>query len=104
MKDPIHQIREDWKAAKDADDPLAGLCALSTVSVDDGRPRVRTLVLWDIREEGVVLLTNNTSPKWHELRRRPCHEVMILWTSVQKQYRLRGEASGLPDSDRKSVV
>src|SRR5687767_9292432 len=96
---PIQEIRDDWDAARKAGDPTANLCALSTVGFVDGRPRVRTLILWDVRDDGVVLLTNTTSPKWYELQGNPHFEVMMLWTSVMKQYRVRGVTRDLPLAD-----
>jgi pyridoxamine 5'-phosphate oxidase len=99
MDNPIEQIRSDWEKARKAGDPTANLCALSTVGLTDGRPRVRTLIMWDVTESGVVLLTNTTSPKWHELQRNPHFEVMILWTSIHKQYRLRGRVRDLPEGE-----
>jgi pyridoxamine 5'-phosphate oxidase len=103
VSDPVQQVRTDWEAAKKAGDSGANLCALSTVDLRDGRPRVRTLILWDIRDDGVALLTNTTSPKWHELQMNPHFELMILWATIQKQYRLRGVVRELPESDLRSL-
>jgi pyridoxamine 5'-phosphate oxidase len=100
---PIEQIRSDWDAARKAGDPGANLCALATVGVDDGRPRVRTLILWDVRDGGAALLTNTTSPKWQELQANPHFELMILWTSIQKQYRLRGLGHDLPEPELRAL-
>lgn len=101
--DPIQRLLEDWKSAKAARDPLAELCLLSTISLEDDRPRVRTLVLWEIHRTGLVVLTNDTSPKWRELHRNPAFELALLWTSLQKQYRIRGDAAELPELQMKTL-
>jgi len=96
VNNPIIQLKGDWADARKANDPMSNLCALSTVGAEDGRPRVRTLIVWDIRDDGVVLLANTTSPKWREIQRNPHFEATLVWTSIQRQYRLRGEAEALP--------
>jgi pyridoxamine 5'-phosphate oxidase len=89
VEHPIHMLQADQEKARSLSDPSSDLCALATVDAD-GCPAVRTLVLWEVRDEGPVLLTNITSPKWHHLSLNGKFELLILWTTLQRQYRLRG--------------
>jgi pyridoxamine 5'-phosphate oxidase len=99
---PIPQLQRDWKAAKDAGDPAATFCALATVD-EAGHPHVRTVVLWDIRSDGLPILTNTTSPKWAHLRSKPNYELVLLWLSLQRQYRIRGTCVELPREDTRRL-
>jgi len=96
--DPIALILNDGRAANRANDPMSNLCGLSTVGLD-GRPKVRTLILWDVRNDGLALLANTTSPKHHELERDPHFEALLVWPIIQRQYRLRGEVREMTASD-----
>jgi pyridoxamine 5'-phosphate oxidase len=94
--DPIAEIVAERERARVAGDPLADLCILAT-SDGGGAPGVRALVLRDVGPDGLGLLISATSPKWEPLRSGR-YEGLLLWTSVQRQYRVRGGLRPMPDA------
>ncbi len=94
--DPIAEVVADRERARAAGDPLVDVCILATA---DGRaaPGVRPLVLRDIGPDGVGLLVSATSPKWEPLRSGR-YEVLLLWTSIRRQYRVRGGLCPMPEA------
>jgi pyridoxine/pyridoxamine 5'-phosphate oxidase len=95
---PLHDMAEDWGKARQREDPAADLCALATVD-SSGQPCVRTVVLWDVIEGSFVIMSNTLSPKWRQLKESGSWEVLILWTSLLKQYRLRGKLREPSEAD-----
>jgi pyridoxamine 5'-phosphate oxidase len=95
---PLHDIAEDWSKARQREDPAAELCALATVD-SIGRPCVRTVVLWDVTEDGLVIMSNTLSPKWRQLKDSGEWEVLILWTTINKQYRVSGRLREPSEAD-----
>jgi pyridoxamine 5'-phosphate oxidase len=92
--DPIADIVGDRERARAAGDPLADVCILATAG-RNGAPGVRALVLRDIGPEGVGLLISATSPKWEPLRSGR-YECLLLWTTIRRQYRIRGGLAPMP--------
>ncbi len=86
--DPIAEIVAERERARASGDPLVDVCILATA---DGRgaPGVRPLILRDVGPQGLGLLVSATSPKWEPLRGGR-YEVLLLWTSIRRQYRIRG--------------
>lgn len=78
------------------DDGWAAVCALGTVN-SDGDAEQRTLVLRETHER-LSLFFSATSPKWHELQRRPTASIVIYMPSTQVQYRLRVAWERIADS------
>ncbi len=81
----LERFRSERELALAADDPMASLLALATVS-PEGRPQVRTLVLRDV-ESKLAIFLNRTSPKWRALQSTPEPSFMTYWPSRQLQYR-----------------
>lgn len=94
--DPIGEIAAERERARAARDPLADVCILAT-SDGRGAPGVRPLVLRDVGPDGVGLLVSATSPKWEPLRSGR-YEVLLLWTSIRRQYRLGGGLRPMPEA------
>lgn len=91
---PIELIRADRDRARTEDDPLVDRCFLATVR-DDGEPAVRTLVLRDVDTRYAVFF-NATSPKFEQIRKSKTVEVLLWYSSVQIQYRLRCALQPVP--------
>lgn len=93
--DPIAEIVQARERARAAGDALVDLCILATV---DGRsaPGVRPLVLRDVGPQGIGLLISASSPKWRPVQSGR-YECLLLWTSVRRQFRVRGSLSPMPE-------
>lgn len=95
VADPIAEIVRERERARGAGDPLVDVCVLATTG-RDAAPGVRALVLRDIGPPGVGLLISATSPKWEPLRAGR-YECLLLWTTIRRQYRIRGGLAPMPD-------
>ena len=93
--DPIALIVEDRARARAAGDPLTDLCVLATTQ-DAGVPGVRPIVLRDVGPQGIGLLISRTSPKWEPLSSGH-YEVLLLWLTIRRQYRVRGGVTVMPE-------
>ena len=93
--DPIAEIVADRERARAAGDPLADACVLAT-SDGHGAPSVRALVLRDVGAQGLGLLISSTSPKWEPLHGGR-YELLILWQTIHRQYRVRGALAPMPE-------
>jgi len=93
--DPLADIVADRERARSAGDPLVDVCVLATAD-GGGAPGVRPLVLRDIGPDGVGLLISATSPKWEPVRGGR-YEALLLWTSIRRQYRVRGGLMPMPE-------
>jgi pyridoxamine 5'-phosphate oxidase len=97
--DPIALVVEDRARARAAGDPFADLCVLATGggAEEPGPPGVRPIVLRDVGPQGIGLLISRTSPKWEPLS-AGCYEVLLLWLTIRRQYRVRGGVAPMPDA------
>jgi len=94
--DPIALIVDDRARARTAGDPFADLCVLATAQ-DAGAPGVRPIVLRDVGPQGIGLLISRTSPKWEPLSSGH-YELLLLWLTIRRQYRVRGGVAPMPDT------
>lgn len=90
IDDPVAQLREDQRIAREQGDGLAGFATLCTATAD--QPAARVVTIRQIRPRSVLLSANATSPKAQALAANPRCELLVYWTSLQRQYRLRGTA------------
>ena len=96
--DPIALVVEDRARARAAGDPFVDLCVLATSGAEKaGPPGVRPIVLRDVGPQGIGLLISRTSPKWEPLSSGR-YEVLLLWLTVRRQYRVRGAVAPMPDA------
>ena len=58
---------------------------------EDGMPNARTVLCKDVDERGVVLYTNYTSAKSHELGMTRRAAATFPWYALQRQVNLRGD-------------
>lgn len=85
--DPLRLLAEDRAKAREVGDPCADLCTLATVD-SAGQPQARTVVLREL-DGRLALFLNETSPKWQQIEQTPTVAVLVLLTSLQRQYRLQ---------------
>lgn len=95
VPDPIAEIVRERERARAAGDPLVDVCILATAG-REGAPGLRALVLRDVGPAGVGLLISASSPKWEPLRSGR-YECLLLWTSIRRQYRVRGGLAPMPE-------
>ncbi len=87
-KDPIARLQQDWQRAKSQDDANNNICILSTT--DDSQAHARVLVLRDIAQQGLLIFTHASSPKWAQLKNGSAYEVLLYWPTLDLQYRIQG--------------
>ena len=95
---PVDKIVADRVSARGFNDPIADVCFLALS--DDNRPSVRTLVMRNISEAGFTLFVNKTSEKWRILEANNRAELLLWFSTLQRQYRVRGIIEEL---DRESI-
>ncbi len=94
ISNPVAAIRADRTQARQLGDTNADICFLALADAG-GRASVRTLVLRDIRDNRFTLFINKSSPKWKALADGAGWELLLWYSSVQRQYRISGEMQEL---------
>ena len=102
---PSRSIVEDRARARAAGDPLRGpLRAGDRRRRQDGSPPgVRPIVLRDVGPQGIGLLISRTSPKWEPLSSGR-YELLLLWLTIRRQYRVRGADGAHARDPRRDVL
>lgn len=93
--DPVSRIKNDRSDARKLGDTNADTCFLALAD-NQGKASVRTLVLRDIVDNRFTLFMNRTSPKFKAFAGGADFELLLWYSSVQRQYRIRGEMQELP--------
>ena len=96
--DPVVQFRiwfEDALAAN-LHEPNAMTLATAT---PDGRPSARVVLLKGFDERGFVFYTNYEGRKAGEIERNPHVALVFYWGELERQVRIEGRASRLPESE-----
>jgi pyridoxamine 5'-phosphate oxidase len=80
-----------WFADALADDAVVEPNAVQLATADaSGRPSVRTVLVKAMSEDGIVVYTNYTSAKAHDLAVNPQASAVFAWLPLQRQVRLTG--------------
>jgi pyridoxamine 5'-phosphate oxidase len=96
--DPLVEL-ERWLAeAESAGHRLPDAFALATADAD-GRPAVRLVLLRGIGPDGLRFFTNRSSPKGRDLVDNPRAAAVFWWERTQRQVRVSGPVSALPDEE-----
>ena len=88
--DPIVEIMTAREQARRRRDAHVDVCFLATAGAR-GRPEARPVSLRDIDGNGFAMLLNARSPKWRQIEESGQCSLTILWSSVERQYRVYGE-------------
>ena len=94
--DPIVQFNNWFEKILDANlhEPNAMILATAT---SDGRPSARTVLLKGYDEHGFVFYTNYEGRKASELEANPACALLFYWGELERQVRIEGRASRLPN-------
>lgn len=87
----FEQFRRWFAAAQVADLKEPNAMSLATVAAD-GRPSNRVVLLKEVSEEGFVFYTSYMSRKGKELAANRYCAAVFLWTELERQVRVEGEA------------
>jgi pyridoxamine 5'-phosphate oxidase len=101
--DPMALLIADHARASEARDPHCNFATFITAG-SDGQPHGRTVTLRELRDDALLLSANATSPKVRELRESGRCELLVYWSSVQRQYRLRGTCEFIAVSDEPALA
>lgn len=94
MAEPLTLIRDWIEDARAAGAPLPDAFQLATAE-PGGAPSVRTVIVKEVDESGLVVVTSLGSRKARELLRNPRCALVAWWPSLGRQLRVAGRAQPL---------
>jgi pyridoxamine 5'-phosphate oxidase len=98
MTDPFEQFAAWFREAEAAVPVDPNAMVLSTVG-SDGRPSSRVVLLKGFDHEGFVFYGNLESRKCRELRANPWAALNFYWKPLERQVRIEGRATQVPDQE-----
>jgi pyridoxamine 5'-phosphate oxidase len=96
--DPIVRFRAWWDEARATGDHWSDAMVLATVS-SEGRPSARAVILRGLDERGFLFFTDTRSAKARELEANPRAALVFLWSASERQVRVRGRVTSIPDAE-----
>ncbi|TRX76843.1 pyridoxal 5'-phosphate synthase [Pseudomonas mangiferae] len=101
-EDPIPLLASRVKRAMRVGvrEPLA--MTLATAS-ETGQPSVRTMVISEVSDRGIIFATHSTSRKGRELAANPCAAALLYWRETSEQIAIRGRIDRLPDETARQL-
>jgi len=96
--DPITMFRRwfDEAVAAGLHEPNAVVVATADA---DARPAARLVLLKGLSDDGFVFFTNTRSRKGEELAANPACALLFPWHPLERQVRVEGTATVLPDEE-----
>lgn len=92
------QLRAWWEEGRATGDPWADAMVLATMS-PDGAPSARAVILRGLDERGLLFFTDTRSAKAVELAANPRVALVMLWSALERQVRVVGQATSVPDDE-----
>jgi pyridoxamine 5'-phosphate oxidase len=97
---PLELLAQWVQEAIDSKCPEPNAMTLATVN-EEGQPSTRTVLLKEIRPEGLVFYTNYESRKAMEMDRNPRISLHFLWLELARQIRVEATAVRLDTQESK---
>ena len=97
-KDPMTQFRAWFDLWVDVNPYIADTMVLSTVDTD-GWPDARAVLLKGADSRGFVFYTNRMSAKGTQLEANGRAALTMVWREIERQVRVVGEVSHVPESE-----
>ena len=94
---PLLQFKKWFKEAETAGVNEPNTMTLATVD-SQGQPTIRVVLLKEITDQGLIFYSNFNSRKGKELALHPKAAINFYWQAVERQVRLDGSISKIPDS------
>ncbi|WP_422358598.1 pyridoxamine 5'-phosphate oxidase [Reichenbachiella sp.] len=94
--DPMMQFEDWFKDAMKSDGEEANVLTLSTLG-EDQIPEGRIVLLKFYAEDGFTFYTNYTSNKAKQLEKHPYASMTFHWKSQERQVRIKGSITRVPD-------
>lgn len=96
--DPVAQIQAWLEDAKRTGLPNPNAMTVATVDAD-GRPSARIVLLKSLDQRGAVWFTNRESRKGLALAAHPRAALLFHWDALNRQVRIEGSVTLVPDSE-----
>ena len=96
--DPVVQLRTWLEAALSAGTREPNAMVLATADAN-GTPSARVVLLRGLDDRGLTWYTNRESLKGRDLAANPRAAVVFHWESLQRQVRVTGHVSIVPESE-----
>lgn len=96
--DPVEQFRRWFDEALAADLYEPNAMVLATAA-PGGRPSARVVLLKGFDERGFIFYTNYEGRKARELEENPHAALLFYWGELERQVRVEGCVSRLPDAE-----
>jgi pyridoxamine 5'-phosphate oxidase len=98
--DAIAQFKQWFEQAAQTCQPPNEPNAMSLATVDaQGQPDARIVLLKGVDERGFTFFTCYSSDKGKQLAANPAAALVFHWPDLERQVRIRGEVSRLPDAE-----
>ncbi|MVZ62030.1 pyridoxamine 5'-phosphate oxidase [Sphingobacterium humi] len=98
LGNPLNQFEKWFNEAIRSEVVEVNAMVLSTVS-SDLQPSSRIVLLKDLSAAGFSFFTNYDSRKGAEMLENPKVSCLFFWPELQRQVRIEGEVSRLPEAD-----
>jgi pyridoxamine 5'-phosphate oxidase len=96
--EPLRLFARWFEEATRTEPADANAMAVATAA-PDGLPNVRMVLLKEFGQSGFVFYTNENSQKGRELAANPQAACLFHWKSLQRQIRLRGRVTLVPEAE-----
>ena len=98
LPNPFSQFQQWFSEAETAQVDEVNAMTLATADAT-GAPSARIVLLKGVDENGFSFFTNYNSKKGHDLRVNPRAALVFFWRELERQVRVSGAVSKLPDAD-----